>query len=246
MTDPFSALESLRGRLIVSCQASADSPLRASTHMVAMARAALAGGAAGIRAEGLEDIAAIRAAIGNVPLIGLWKDGDPSGVFITPTVRHAAAVASLGPQIVAVDGTDRPRPDGSTFAEIVAVVHAAGSLVMADVASADEGVAAARQGADLIATTLSGYTEYSQRGEGHDLNLIDALIDSLDVPIIAEGRIWTPDEARAAIDHGAFAVVVGSAITRPEMITARFVASLPAVLPAITESPHPCSSKLPR
>lgn len=145
----------LNGRLIVSCQAPPGDPLRDTGTLVRLARAAAAGGAAGIRANEPEVIAAISAAV-DLPLIGLWKDGD-TGVYITPTVRHALAVAEAGAHVVAADATARPRPDGGTFADIVAAVHTAGALVMADVATFDEGVAAAAAGADFVSTTLSGY-----------------------------------------------------------------------------------------
>lgn len=145
----------LSARLIVSCQAPPGDPLRDTGTLVRLARAAAAGGAAGIRANEPEVIAAISAAV-DLPLIGLWKDGD-TGVYITPTVRHALAVAEAGAHVVAADATARPRPDGGTFADIVAAVHAAGALVMADVATFDEGVAAAAAGADFVSTTLSGY-----------------------------------------------------------------------------------------
>lgn len=152
----------LNGRLIVSCQAPPGDPLRDTGTLVRLARAAAAGGAAGIRANEPEVIAAISAAV-DLPLIGLWKDGD-TGVYITPTVRHALAVAEAGAHVVAADATARPRPDGGTFADIVAAVHTAGALVMADVATFDEGVAAAAAGADFVSTTLSGYVPGSPSG----------------------------------------------------------------------------------
>jgi N-acylglucosamine-6-phosphate 2-epimerase len=193
--------------------------------MAAMARAAVLGGAVGIRANGLADVRAVRQAV-DVPVVGLWKDGD-EGVYITPTLRHARAVASAGAQIVAVDATDRPRPDGSTVAEMVQALRRDGRcLVMADVATLDEGVAAAEAGAHLVATTLSGYTSSSLRRPGPDLELVAALAARAGVPVVAEGRIAVPEQARAAQDAGAWAVVVGGAITRPEQITARFVAAL--------------------
>ncbi|MFG2221893.1 putative N-acetylmannosamine-6-phosphate 2-epimerase [Streptomyces sp. NPDC048644] len=215
----------LRGRLIVSCQAPPGSPLRDTGTMVRMARAAAAEGAAAIRANGTDDIAAIVAALPGVPVIGLWKDGD-GGVRLTPTVRHALAVVAAGAAVVAADATDRPRPDGSSFAELVAAVHAAGALVLADVATAAEGAAAVADGADLVAGTLSGYVPGSPRTEGPDLDLVAALAAAVDRPVIAEGRIRTPDEAAAALARGAHAVVVGTAITAPGALTARFAAAL--------------------
>jgi N-acylglucosamine-6-phosphate 2-epimerase len=218
-------LRRLRGGLVVSCQAPPGDPLQGPAFMAAMARAAVLGGAAGIRAEGPADVQAVRQAV-DVPVIGLWKQG-AEGVYITPTVDHARAVAEAGAEIVAIDATGRPRPDGSTVPEVVAGLRRTHRcLVMADVSTLDEGTAAAAAGADLVATTLSGYTPYSRQQPGPDLELVAALAARVEVPVVAEGRIATPGEARAALDAGAWAVVVGGAITRPQLIAARFAAAL--------------------
>jgi N-acylglucosamine-6-phosphate 2-epimerase len=220
-------LRRLRGGLVVSCQAPPGDPLHGPAFMAAMARAAVLGGAVGIRANGLADIQAIRQAV-DVPVIGLWKEG-AEGVYITPTVGHARAVAEAGAQIVAIDATGRPRPDRSTVPEVVEGLRRTHRcLVMADVSTLEEGVVAARSGADLVATTLSGYTPSSPPRSGPDLQLVAALAARIDVPIVAEGRIGTPQEARAALDAGAWTVVVGGAITRPQLVTARFVGALRA------------------
>jgi N-acylglucosamine-6-phosphate 2-epimerase len=217
-------MERLRGRLIVSCQAYPGEPLRDPEVMRRMALAVLEGGAAGIRAQGLADLRAIRAAT-DVPLIGLWKDGDAE-VHITPTARHAAAVAATGADVVALDATARPRPDGSTVGEAIAEVHSAGRLVMADVSTEAEGIEAARLGADLVGTTLSGYTPYTKKTPGPDLDLVRRLAATVEVPVIAEGRIHTPEQAAAALAAGAFAVVVGTAITHPTTVTRWFAQNL--------------------
>jgi N-acylglucosamine-6-phosphate 2-epimerase len=220
-------LRRLRGGLVVSCQAPPGDPLQGPTFMAAMARAAVLGGAAGIRANGPADVAAVRRAV-DCPVIGLWKEG-AEGVYITPTLGHARAVAEAGAEVVAVDATGRPRPDGSTVPEVVQGLRRTHPcLVMADVSTLEEGLAAAAAGADLVATTLSGYTPSSRQGQGPDLELVAALAARLDVPVVAEGRIGTPQEARAALDAGAWTVVVGGAITRPQLITARFVDALRA------------------
>ncbi|MET8468503.1 putative N-acetylmannosamine-6-phosphate 2-epimerase [Streptomyces sp. NPDC006422] len=216
--------DALAGRLIVSCQAPPGDPMRETGTLVRLARSAAAGGAAAIRTNEPEVVAAIRAAV-ELPLIGLWKDGD-TGVYITPTVRHAVAIAEAGADVVAIDATDRPRPDGSTFAAAAEAVHAAGALVMADVATYDEGVTAVAEGADLVSTTLSGYAPGSPRQEGPDLDLVAALAAALDVPVVAEGRIRTPHEAAQALARGAHSVVVGTAITAPTALTGQFVAGL--------------------
>ncbi|MFD5187754.1 N-acetylmannosamine-6-phosphate 2-epimerase [Streptomyces sp. NPDC058357] len=214
----------LRGRLIVSCQAPPGDPMRDTGTLVRLARAAGAGGGAAIRANEPEVVAAIVEAV-DLPVIGLWKDGDV-GVYITPTVRHTLAIVAAGADVVAADATERPRPDGSTFAELVAAVHGAGALVMADVATLAEGVAAAGQGADFVSTTLSGYVPGTPQQTGPDLGLVAELAAAIDVPVVAEGRINTPEEAAEALARGAHSVVVGTAITAPTALTARFVAGI--------------------
>lgn len=218
-------LERLRGGLIVSCQAPPHDPLCGPEHMSAMASSVARGDIAGIRAEGVDDLRAIRGAV-DLPLIGLWKDG-ARGVYITPTPSHAEAVVATGAEIVAVDATDRPRPDGRSLAETIALVHRRGRLLMADVSTVAEGLAAAELGADLVSTTISGYTDYSPPGPRPDLELVAALVGKTSVPVVAEGRLHTPEQARAAIDAGAWAVVVGSAITAPLTIVERFTDVLP-------------------
>lgn len=218
-------LRRLRGGLVVSCQALPDEPLHGSHHMVAMADAALRGGAVGIRANGVADVAAISERF-PVPLIGLWKSGDAE-VYITPTARHALAVAYAGADIVAVDATARPRPDGCAFADTVAALREyTGALVLADVSTVDEGVHAVHDGADLVSTTLSGYTAHSPSADGPDVALVEGLARRLPVPVLAEGRIATPEQAVRVLDAGAFAVCVGSMITRPQLITAAFTTAL--------------------
>ncbi|WP_406012750.1 putative N-acetylmannosamine-6-phosphate 2-epimerase [Streptomyces sp. NBC_00984] len=214
----------LQGKLIVSCQAPPGDPMRETGTLVRLARSAVAGGGAAIRANEPEVVAAIVAAV-DLPVIGLWKDGDV-GVYITPTVRHALAIVEAGADVVAADATDRPRPDGSTFAELIAAVHGAGALVMADVSTLAEGIAAAGQGADFVSTTLSGYVPGTPEQTGPDLALVSALAAAIDVPVVAEGRINTPAEAADALARGAHSVVVGTAITAPTALTARFVAGI--------------------
>jgi len=220
-------LAAIRGGLIVSCQAKPGSPLRSPEIMAAMARAASIGGAKGIRANTPQDVAAIRAAVG-LPLIGLWKQDIPGfDVYITPTLAAAKAIAAAGADIVALDATLRPHPEGLDAAGLIkAVKGALRVLVMADISTLEEGIAAAHAGADVLSTTLSGYTPYSPQIKGPDLELVAALSRAVSIPVIAEGRISTPAEARRALDAGAYAVVVGTAITAPDAITARFARAL--------------------
>ncbi|MFJ8859209.1 N-acetylmannosamine-6-phosphate 2-epimerase [Streptomyces sp. NPDC102451] len=216
--------DTLKGQLIVSCQAPPGDPMRETATLVRLALSAVAGGGSAIRANEPEVVAAITAAV-DLPVIGLWKDGD-TGVYITPTVRHALAIVEAGAAVVAADATDRPRPDGSTFAELVTAVHAAGALVMADVSTLAEGIAAAGQGADFVSTTLSGYVPGTPKQTGPDLDLVTSLSAAVSVPVVAEGRINTPEEAAEALARGAHSVVVGTAITAPTALTSRFVAGL--------------------
>jgi N-acylglucosamine-6-phosphate 2-epimerase len=217
----------LAGGVIISCQANPDDPLNGAAFMTAMARAAVAGGAVAIRANGPEDIAAIRRAV-DVPIIGIWKIDLPGfDVRITPTIEQARAVAAAGASIVALDATDRPHPGVSSVAALIKSVRSeTGRPVMADVSSVDEGLAAEAAGADLVATTLSGYTDGEALSGSPDLELVKRLAPLLRVPLVAEGRISTPEQAARAIELGAFAVVVGHAVTRPEWITRRFVAAV--------------------
>lgn len=221
-------LERIRGGLIVSCQASRESPLYGPRFMAAMAVAAERGGAVGIRANGPADIRAIRRAT-SLPIIGIYKRRDLSpDVYITPDVASARAVIRAGADIVAVDGTTRPRPGGVTLAELVrAIKEVHDVLVMADISTVEEALAAVAAGVDIVATTLSGYTPATaHKRAGPDLDLVRELVTRVQVPVIAEGRFWTPEEVCQAIRLGAHAVVVGTAITNPEVITARFVRAL--------------------
>jgi N-acylglucosamine-6-phosphate 2-epimerase len=217
-------LEALRGGLVVSVQAPADSPLADTAQMVAMARAAEAGGAAGIRAEGEADVAAIKQAVG-LPVIGLRKRRTAgSDVYITPELEDARAIAAAGADVLAVDATLRTRPDGLDTAGFLDLLARELSLpVLADVDSLEAGLAARAAGAAAVATTLAGYTEGGAIAAGPDLELVAALAARLDCPVLAEGRIATPEQARAAFDAGAFAVVVGTAITDPVALTRGFV-----------------------
>ncbi|MEF3404705.1 N-acetylmannosamine-6-phosphate 2-epimerase [Agromyces sp. CCNWLW203] len=214
-------LETLRGGLIVSCQAYPGEPMRHAETMAQIAESAVRGGAVAIRAQGISDVRLIHERVA-LPQIGLWKDGH-GGVFITPTLDHALAVAGAGAEIVAIDGTRRERPDGLSLAETVQRLRAeTGVLIMADVGSVDDGIAAADAGVDLVGTTLCGYTGERPKTDAPDIEVLAELAARLDVPVVAEGRVHTPAHASACIDAGAFAVVVGTAITHPATITTWF------------------------
>ncbi len=215
-----------RGALVVSAQARGDNPLRGPGFMVAMARAAEAGGAGAIRAEGVADIAAIREAV-KLPLVGLIKrDDEGFPVYITPDFAAAAAVAAAGAEVIAIDATARARKGGEV-GPMIARIHAElGREVLADVATLEEGIAAEAAGADAVATTLAGYTG-GKVPEEPDFALLAALAERCRVPVVAEGRFWWPEEVARAFALGAHAVCVGTAITDPRAITRRFVAALP-------------------
>lgn len=212
-------LEQLRGGLVVSCQANPDSPLRDSYIISRLALAAEKGGARGLRIQGFEDVKAVRA-VSRLPIIGLTKTDRPdTEVYITPTSAEAVKLAELGAEIVALDATLRPRPE--PLGQMFAAIHAAGALVMADISTLDEAMNAIEDGADIVGTTLSGYTPYSRQLAGPDWELLDELREA-GLPFVAEGRMNTPADAAQAMRSGAAFVVVGSAITRPDVVTGWF------------------------
>ena len=216
----------LRGRLIVSCQAPPESPLHPSAMIAALAQCAERGGAGGVRIDGPENVTAVRRAV-SVPIIGIYKFPRTSPLYITPTFEAAREIARAGADIVAVQATRERTGAGPPLPDLVARIHAeCGIAVMADVSTLDEGLHAAAAGADLVATTMAGYTPHSRRMPGPDLDLVHDLAGRCPVPVVAEGRIATPEEAAAALRAGAYAVVVGRAITMPDAITARFVEAL--------------------
>ena len=224
-------LAAIAGRLIVSVQPDAyhpeDDPINDAQVIAALAASVVQGGAAAVRINSPQHIRAVRERV-SVPIIGLYKvDIRGYAVRITPTLRNAAELAQAGADVIALDATDRSRPYGFKAAQFIQLVKEdTGCLVMADISTLEEGVAAAQAGADFIATTLSGYTDYSPQLTGPDTALVSALKAAVDVPIVAEGRITLPEDARAMFGAGAFAVTVGSAITRPRSITQRFVKAI--------------------
>jgi len=220
-------VEQVRGQLIVSCQALAGEPLFGAEFMARMAVAAMQGGGRGIRANSAVDIAAIRKVV-DLPIIGLFKE-DIEGypVYITPTLRHALAVAEAGADVIAIDATARARPEPGTLADFIERIHIQTGLpVLADISTVAEGVAAVQAGADLVSTTMSGYTADSHTQRDPDLELVANLSRAVGVPVLAEGRYRTPQQASDALAVGALAVVIGGAITRPQEITKHFVEEL--------------------
>ncbi len=215
-----------KGCLIVSCQARADNPLHGPQFMGAMALAAAEGGAGAIRANGPEDVAAVGQA--GLPVIGINKVfSDRYPVYITPNFESAKAVVDAGADIVALDCTPRER-DGQTPGILVRrIIEELNTPIFADVATLDEGKTAEQMGAAYVASTLSGYTGGEKPVEP-DLELVENLARACSIPVIAEGRYDTPEMARAALEAGAHAVVVGTMITNPREITRRFAATVRA------------------
>ncbi|MGC8971273.1 MAG: N-acetylmannosamine-6-phosphate 2-epimerase [bacterium] len=217
-------IEKLKGGLIVSCQAYPGDAMYGPNIMVAFAKASFEAGAVGIRANGIEDIKAIKETV-SLPIIGIYKETiqgyEP---YITSTLRHVEMVIEAGADIVAVDATKRLHPEGFLGDEFVREIKRRfDTILMADISNLEEGILAYQAGADLISTTLSGYTEYTKNAKRPNFDLLKALVKEIPIPVIMEGNIWRPEEARYALDLGAYAIVVGSAITRPQLIAKRFV-----------------------
>ena len=215
---------SLKGAVIASCQADPDSPLNQPSIIAALAQSAELGGALGFRIDGPANVAAVRA-VTQLPIVGINKvDRIGFDVRITPTLGDALAVVDAGANIVALDGTQRPRPHGESFAQIVAALHEKCIPVMADISTLGEARAAVEAGADVVGTTLAGYTPYTSRIDrfGPAFGLLEEIRD-LPVPVVVEGRIWTTQHVATCFEGGAYALIIGSAITAPELITRRFV-----------------------
>ncbi|SFE11569.1 N-acylglucosamine-6-phosphate 2-epimerase [Lentibacillus persicus] len=219
-------LEKLSKKLIVSCQALEDEPLHSSFIMSKMALAAKQGGASGIRANTVQDIQAIKQEV-DLPIIGIIKkDFDNSGVYITPTIEEVDALYREGVDIIAFDATKQMRPDGKDFQAFFSDIkeNYSDQLFMADISTLDEAINAEKAGVDIVAPTLAGYTDYSEGAV--PMNLLSDLLDHLSVPVIAEGNFDSPEKVKNALQMGAHAVVVGSAITRPQVITEKFSQAL--------------------
>lgn len=221
-------LEQIKGGLIVSCQALETEPLYDSYIMSKMAWAAYLGGAVGIRANTVVDIKAIKEKV-DLPVIGIIKQVyDDSDVYITPTMKEVDALVEIGCEIIAVDATDRLRPNGVTFEKFFTEVRAKypNQLFMADTSCFEEGKKAEELGMDLIGTTMAGYTPYTKGTPIPDFKLMERYVKELHSPVIAEGGIWVPEQLKQAIDTGVHAAVVGTAITRPMDITKHFIEAI--------------------
>ncbi|MBS1799508.1 MAG: putative N-acetylmannosamine-6-phosphate 2-epimerase [Acidobacteria bacterium] len=216
-------LQSLRHKLIVSCQAFPNDPMEDTETLRRVARSAVLGGASGLRLNSAEHVRAIRQDT-DLPIIAIEKSFEGGQLRITPDFASAAALAAAGANIIALDCTDREHKHGEPWREIVRRIHdELGLLVMADIATLHDGILAAEGNADIVAPTLHGYTEETKHSLGFHPELVTALARETGKPIIAEGNVSTPALACIALEAGAWSVVVGSAITRPGVITATFV-----------------------
>jgi len=214
-------LEVVRGTLIVSCQAHGNHPLRDASMMSALAQCAERGGAAAIRADGPEDIRSIREAV-SLPIVGIYKVPRGGRFFITPTMEHARAVVAAGADVVAVEATLENRPDQEDLECLIRWIREELSVpVVADISTFEEAIRAWKSGAELVATTLSGYTRDSPEREEPDLDLVRKLAET-NVPVVAEGHVHTPGQVRELFNAGAHSVVVGTAIIDPVTITSWF------------------------
>jgi N-acylglucosamine-6-phosphate 2-epimerase len=222
--DATTIFTALKGKLIVSCQADKDDPLDHLDTLTRIATSVLRGGAAGLRAEGPERIAAFRA-ITQLPIIGITKSFDRNGeVYITPDFQSARAVSEAGADIIALDCTQRRLSEPEPWPALIRRIHTElRRPVCADIATLEGAIAAEVAGADAVATTLYGYTAATAGIRTVNWPLLEQLIHHLKIPVIQEGHLTQPQEVRKALDMGANTVVIGSAITRPETIAARFV-----------------------
>lgn len=225
-------LESFKGKLIVSCQALKGEAMysEAGGVMPLFALAAERSGAKAIRANSVRDIQEIKEKV-DLPIIGLIKkDYPPQEPYITATMKEVDELVAVGTDIIAFDGTHRLRYDGRTVEEFIQAIKEKypNQKLMADISTTKEGISAYQAGADLVGTTLNGYTEETKPAtKGPNFGLLEELV-AAGVPTIAEGRIHTPQQAKAALEKGAYAVVVGGAITRPQEIATRFVQEMEA------------------
>ena len=196
--------------------------------MAAMMKSVVKGGAGGLRVAGVRDVRNAKTLF-DIPVIGITKpDVIPANykeiVYITPTLDDVISLVDAGADIIAFDGTQRPRPNKAVLGDMIKYIHINKRIAMADISTYEEGIEAAKLGADILSTTLAGYTlESKDSPQGPDFPLLEKLAKDVDIPVVLEGRIWEPEDVDKAFELGAHCVVIGSAITRPQLITKRFV-----------------------
>jgi N-acylglucosamine-6-phosphate 2-epimerase len=222
-------VEKLKGIVVVSVQAMPSEPLYPEKCMAAMMKSVVNGGAGALRVAGARDVKNAKALF-DIPVIGLtkpekippnWKEI----VYITPTVKDVIELIEAGADIVALDGTQRKRPGNEKLKDLIKFIHINKRIAMADISTTEEGLAAKEAGADILSTTLAGYTmeSLSSPTDTPDFELLKQLVEKTNMPVVLEGRIWEPAQVDKAFELGAHCVVIGSAITRPQLITKRFV-----------------------
>lgn len=222
-----SFMEKVKGGLIVSCQALDDEPLHSSFIMSKMALAAKMGGAVGIRANTVEDINAIKSEV-DLPIIGIIKRNyGECNVYISPTMKEIDELCTEGVDVIAIDATKRERPDGKSLKDFVKEIkdkHPS-QLLMADTSDLEEAKLAEEYGFDFVGTTMHGYTDYTKGLDiqDNDFEFLKDVLNSVNIPVIAEGKVDTPKKAKKCLELGVLAVVTGGAITRPQQITKKFV-----------------------
>ena len=229
MLDMNSVLERIKNTVIVSVQAMPYEPLYQEQCMIAMMKSVINGGAGALRVAGVRDTHNAKKLF-NVPVIGITKperipDNYKEIVYITPTVKDVLDIINAGADIVAFDGTQRKRPNDEKIKDLIKYIHINKKLAMADISTVEEGIKAAEAGADILSTTLAGYTMESLNSPSKepDFKLLEELAKITNIPVVLEGRIWEPKQVNKAFELGAHCVVIGSAITRPQLITKKFV-----------------------
>lgn len=222
-------IDRIKGIVVVSVQAMPSEPLYAESCMTAMMKSVVNGGAGALRVAGARDVK-IAKKLFTLPVIGLTKPNViPKNykeiVYITPTVKDVIDLVQAGADIIATDATQRPRPNGEKLADLFKYIHINNRIAMADISTLEEGIKAKEAGADILSTTLAGYTLESVNSPSKepDFELLKQLVETTKMPVVLEGRIWEPEQVNKAFELGAHCVVIGSAITRPQLITKRFV-----------------------
>lgn len=222
-------IDRIKGIVVVSVQAMPSEPLYAESCMTAMMKSVVTGGAGALRVAGARDVKIAKKTF-TLPVIGLTKPNViPKNykeiVYITPTVKDVIELVQAGADIIATDATQRPRPNGEKLADLFKYIHINNRVAMADISTLEEGIKAKEAGADILSTTLAGYTLESANSPSKepDFELLKQLVETTQMPVVLEGRIWEPEQVNKAFELGAHCVVIGSAITRPQLITKRFV-----------------------
>ena len=217
-------LSQIHKGLVVSCQALEGEPLNGSDVMAKMAQAAKEGGAKAIRCNSPEDCQAIKKKTG-LPVIAIIKSDYPaSEVYITPTIKEVKELLEVEPEVIALDATKRIRPNQEKLVDLINYIHGnSDALVMGDIATLEDASYAFECGVDILSSTLSGYTKDTEEKSGPDFELVEQLCKLYSIPVIAEGKIQTPEQAYRMLELGAWSIVVGGAITRPQLITKTFV-----------------------